>query len=168
VPGSQVVLCGLSLDNQRLAFGFKDGTIQIMTNDGQIVTTLRDHKASICTLSMVRIKGQTYLSSGSDIGCSKIIVWDTNSWQALDKFDQHKAAVTAIVDLQDETHILSGSYDKKINVYNLVQGRFVYSLPANQTPVTGAIINKQGTRVITCGLDKALNVWQISRNNGKV
>lgn len=41
-------------------------------------------------------------------------------------------------------------------------------MPANQTPVTGAIVNKSASRVITCGLDKALNVWQISRNNGKV
>lgn len=63
---------------------------------------------------------------------------------------------------------MSGSYDKKINVYNVEQGRFVYNLPANQTSVTGAIINKNATRVITCGLDKALNVWQISRTNGKV
>lgn len=166
--GSQVVLCGLSLGNQRLAFGFKDGTIQIMTNEGQIVSTLKEHKASICTLSLVRIRGQTYLASGSDIGCSKIIIWDMSTWQPLDRFENHKAAVTAIVDLQDDTHVLSGSYDKKINVYNVEQGRFLYNLPANQTPVTGAIINKSGNRVITCGLDKALNVWQVSRTNGKV
>lgn len=30
------------------------------------------------------------------------------------------------------------------------------------------MINKSATRVITCGLDKALNVWQVSRTNGKV
>lgn len=76
--------------------------------------------------------------------------------------------MTAIIDLQDHTHILSGSYDKKINVYNVEQGRFLYNLPANTTSVTGAIINKNGSKVITCGLDKALNVWQISRNGGKV
>lgn len=168
LSGSQIVLCGLSLGNQRLAFGFKDGTIQIVSNEGQTLATLKEHKASICTLALVRIRGQIYLASGSDIGCNKIIIWDTNSWQALDKFDSHKAAVTAIVDLQDDTHILSGGYDKKINVYNLEQGRFLYNLPANQTPVTGAIINKTASRVITCGLDKALNVWQVSRSNGKV
>lgn len=44
----------------------------------------------------------------------------------------------------------------------------MYNLPANQTSVTGAIINKNGTKVITCGLDKSLNVWQVSRNGGKV
>lgn len=63
---------------------------------------------------------------------------------------------------------MSGSYDKKINIYNVEQGRFIYNLPANTTSVTGAIITKTGNKVITCGLDKALNVWQVSRNNGKV
>jgi WD40 repeat protein len=168
LPGSQSILCGLDLGNQKLAFGFKDGTIQIVSNEGQPITTLKEHKANICTLALVRIRGQTYLASGSDIGCSKVIIWDISSWQPLDKFENHKAAVTAIVDLQDDTHILSGSYDKKINVYNVEQGRFLYNLPANQTSVTGAIINKAANRVITCGLDKSLNVWQVSRNNGKV
>jgi WD40 repeat protein len=64
----------------------KDGTIQIITNDGQTVATLREHKASICSLALVKIKGQTYLASGSDIGCSKIILWDTLSWQPLERF----------------------------------------------------------------------------------
>lgn len=73
--------------------------------------------------------------------------------------------MTAILDLRDDTHILSGSYDKKINIYNCEQGRFMYTLPANQTPVTGAIVTKNGSKVITCGLDKILNVWQVSRDS---
>jgi hypothetical protein len=61
----------------------KDGTIQIVSNDGQTVVTLKEHKASICSLALVKLKGQIYLASGSDIGCSKIILWDTLSWQPL-------------------------------------------------------------------------------------
>lgn len=66
-----------------MAFGLKDGTIQIVTNEGQPVAALKEHKASICTLSLVKIKGQTYLASGSDIGCNKVIIWDVTSWQPL-------------------------------------------------------------------------------------
>lgn len=81
-----VALCGINVNNQCSAFGMKDGSIHIISNDGQTIATLKEHKASICSLAMVKIKGQTYLASGSDIGCSKIIIWDTNSWQALDRF----------------------------------------------------------------------------------
>jgi WD40 repeat protein len=52
-------------------------------NDGKTVTTLKEHKASICSLAIIKIKGSTYLASGSDIGDSKIIIWDTSSWQPL-------------------------------------------------------------------------------------
>jgi hypothetical protein len=41
LPGSQSILCGLDLGNQKLAFGFKDGTIQIVTNEGQPIATLK-------------------------------------------------------------------------------------------------------------------------------
>jgi hypothetical protein len=41
LPGSQAILCGLDLGNQKLAFGFKDGTIQIVTNEGQPLATLK-------------------------------------------------------------------------------------------------------------------------------
>jgi WD40 repeat protein len=80
---SQIALCGISVDANKIALGFKDGTIEIVSTDGQPVCTLREHKASICTLSLLKLKGKTYLASGSDIGCSRVILWDTNTWQPL-------------------------------------------------------------------------------------
>lgn len=41
LSGSQIVLCGLSIGNQRLAFGFKDDTIQIVSSEGQTLATLK-------------------------------------------------------------------------------------------------------------------------------
>ena len=63
--------------------------------------------------------GKELLISGSDHGCSSIIGWDVQKMKKIEKFQYHRAAVTAILDLKDNTHILSGSYDKKINIYNL-------------------------------------------------
>ena len=37
----------------------------------------------------------------------------------------HNAAVTAIVDLQDSTHLATASYDKKINIVNHIKGQAV-------------------------------------------
>lgn len=45
----------------------------------------------------------------------------------------------------------------------------VYSLPNNKTSITGAILNSSNNKLITCGLDKALSVWEVHRGgNGKV
>lgn len=40
-PGSMVALCGINVNPQCSAFGMKDGSIQIISNDGQSLSTLR-------------------------------------------------------------------------------------------------------------------------------
>jgi WD40 repeat protein len=72
--------------------------------------------------------------------------------------------VTCILDLGDGVNIASGSYDKKINVYSLLQGKIVYNLPTNKSSVTGMILSARGTKMVSCGLDNSLNVWQVVRN----
>ncbi len=72
--------------------------------------------------------------------------------------------MTSIVDLQDNQSLVSGSYDKKINIYNLLTGKISFNLPANKSSVTGIILNNVGNKMISCGLDSYLTVWQVVRN----
>jgi len=78
--------------------------------------------------------------------------------------------VTAIVDLQDNRSLVSGSYDKSINVYNLNdEGKMLFNLPANRASVTAVLMNCKGNKLITCGLDDTISVHQIMRStNGQV
>lgn len=85
------------------------------------------------------------------------------------KIESHKAAVTAIVDLQDNRSLISGSYDKNINIYNLnSEGKILYNLPVNKTPVTAILLNCNGSKMISCGLDDSVNVWQVVRGASRV
>lgn len=113
---------------------------------------------------MITYEGKRLLASGSDHGCSSIILWDTDTYSPVLKLEGHKAAVTCILDLGDGLHIASGSYDKKINIYNLQQGKVAYNLPTNKSSVTGIVLSARGTKMVSCGLDNSLNVWQIVRN----
>lgn len=115
--------------------GSKDGSIVIYeVSSGQRVANLKGHKASICKLAMINNNGKRYLASGSDCGCSSIVLWDINTWNMKMKIQSNTAAVTAIVDLMDNRSLISGSYDKTINVYNLnSEGQFLFNLPANKT-----------------------------------
>ena len=82
------------------------------------------------------------------------------------RIESHRAAVTAIVDLQDGRGLVSGSYDKTINVYSLANdGKLAYSLPANKTSVTALLLNCNSTKLISCGLDDTLSVWQLVRGD---
>ena len=84
------------------------------------------------------------------------------------KMEYHKAAVTAIVDLQDNRSLVSGSYDKSINVYDLNEdGKLIFNLPANRASVTAVLMNCNGNKLISCGLDDTVNVHQIMRGNSR-
>lgn len=125
---------------------------------------MKGHKASICTLALVKAEGIEYLASGSDHGCSSILMWELSSMALRHRLEGHKAAVTAIVDLLDGQSMVSGSYDKKINVYNLKTGKISYNLPTNKSSVTGIVLNNTANKMVSCGLDNSLNVWQIIRS----
>jgi WD40 repeat protein len=81
----------------------------------------------------------------------------------LTKMQAHTAAVTAIVDLGDGQTIISGSYDKKINVYNYTKSSVLYNLQSNKSSVTSIICNGNRTKLVSCGLDSTLYVWNIIR-----
>lgn len=84
------------------------------------------------------------------------------------KIENHKAAVTAILDLQDNRSLISGSYDKTINLYNLNnEGQILFDLPGNRTSVTAILMNCNGNKLITCGLDDSICIYQIIRGVGR-
>jgi WD40 repeat protein len=115
---------------------------------------------------MVNHAGKKYLASGSDHGCSSIVLWDTSTWNMRMRIESHRAAVTGIVDLQDGRGLVSGSYDKTINVYSLANdGKLAYNLPANKTSVTALLLNCNASKMISCGLDDTLSIWQLVRGN---
>lgn len=103
------------------------------------------------------------MASGSDHGCSTILLWELPSLTLRHRLEGHKAAVTSIVDLLDGQHIVSGSYDKKINVYNMKNGKTVQSV-ANKASVTGIVLNNTAEKMISCGLDNTLSVWNVIRS----
>jgi WD40 repeat protein len=165
-----IILCSLEVSKNIIAIGSKDGQINIYeTSSGKKIANLRGHKASICKLALIVNNGKKYLASGSDHGCSSIVLWDITTWNMRMRIESHKAAVTAIVDLQDNRSMVSGSYDKTINVYNLnSEGKILYNLPVNKTSVTGILLNCTGSKMISCGLDDTLNVWQIVRGPNRL
>jgi WD40 repeat protein len=130
------------------------------------VTTLRGHNASICCLSMIKtLNNDRFLASGSDHGCSSLILWDTRTWNMQTKVACHTAAVTAIVDLEDGRHLVTGSYDKKINLFSYAKGKSVTILSNNKTSVTSMVMTSDRQRLVSSGLDSSLSVWTIVRKN---
>lgn len=158
-----MILCVLGIRNKYIVSGGKDGLINVMSQSGSKVITLRGHEASVCSLALIESDGNTYFASGGDHGCSSVILWDVDTWAIKAKFKYHNAAVTSIVDLEDGQTIISGSYDKKINLYNTKDSTLMYSLPNNKSPVSAMVLNATKDKLISTGLDGKIYVWNITR-----
>lgn len=66
--------------------------------------------------------------------------------------------------MQDNRSLVSGSYDKTINVYDLNnEGKILFNLPANKSSVTAVLLNCTASKLITCGLDDTVSIHQIMR-----
>lgn len=114
-----MVLCAAIIKNQYIATGGKDSLIHVYSLDGTKIATLRGHSASICTIGVLNPKDtKPILVSGGDSKCNSIVFWDTNTWTIRSKIQVHNAAVTALADCCDGQTLISGSFDKKINVIN--------------------------------------------------
>ena len=166
---AEIVLCAIGVGADQLAVGSKDGLISVYeVSSGRRVAVLQAHKASICKLALVNRKGKTWLASGSDLGCSSIVLWDTQTWTQQLHLFSHKAAVTSLADLLDGRSLISGSYDRSIHVYDLdQQGQLVFTLTANKAAVSEIVVSCDGSRAVSCGLDDSLQVWQIVRGLGR-
>ncbi len=81
------------------------------------------------------------------------------------KVQCHSAAVTAIVDLEDGRHLVTGSYDKKINLFSHAKSKIVTTLNNNKTSVTSMIMTSDKSRLVSSGLDNSLSIWNIVRKN---
>ena len=107
------------------------------------------------------------MASGGDYGCSSVLLWDTVSWEIISQLQNHSAAVTSILDLGDSQTMVSGSYDKKVNVYNHRTGLFQYSLPNSKSSVFGLSINCDKTKLIVGVIDTDANgiaIWSIKHS----
>ena len=150
------MLCTIAVGNQ-IVSGGRDGHLNVLSLDGKNVATLRGHQASICCLSLIQDNGRTLLASGSDHGCSSIILWDTQSWNIVSKMQHHTAAVTSIVDVGDGQTLISGSYDKKINIYNYKTSTLKESIKDNKSSVFSLVLNNSKTKLIAGVLDAGMN-----------
>lgn len=138
--------------------------LNVMALGGRTIKRLTGHKSAICTLAIINDRGRTILASGGDYGCSSIFLWDTISWEIIGRLQHHSTAVTSILDLGDSQTMLSGSYDKKINVYNYQTPALQFSLPNNKSSVFALLANLSKTKLIVGIIDTNTNgvsVWSI-------
>jgi WD40 repeat protein len=52
----------------------------------------------------------------------------------------HSAALTCIVDLSDGSHLVTGGYDRKINIFNYKRGELTYEVSSCKSGITSMVV----------------------------
>jgi transducin (beta)-like 1 len=143
----------------QLATGSYDGYARIWSSDGNLASTLGQHKGPIFALKWNK-KGNYILSAGVD---RTTIIWDANTGHCEQQFAFHTAPALD-VDWQSDTTFASCSTDQKIHVCRLNESRPIKTFHGHQNEVNAIKWDPQGRLLASCSDDMTLKIWTMSKD----
>ncbi|XP_003975805.1 F-box-like/WD repeat-containing protein TBL1XR1b [Takifugu rubripes] len=142
-----------------LATGSYDGFARIWTKDGNLASTLGQHKGPIFALKWNK-KGNFILSAGVD---KTTIIWDAHTGEAKQQFPFHSAPALD-VDWQSNNTFASCSTDMCIHVCKLGQDRPVKTFQGHTNEVNAIKWDPTGSLLASCSDDMTLKIWSMKQD----
>uniref|UniRef100_A0A672KN24 F-box-like/WD repeat-containing protein TBL1XR1 n=2 Tax=Sinocyclocheilus grahami TaxID=75366 RepID=A0A672KN24_SINGR len=142
-----------------LATGSYDGFARIWTKDGNLASTLGQHKGPIFALKWNK-KGNFILSAGVD---KTTIIWDAHTGEAKQQFPFHSAPALD-VDWQSNNTFASCSTDMCIHVCKLGQDRPVKTFQGHTNEVNAIKWDPTGNLLASCSDDMTLKLWSMKQD----
>ncbi|MFN8467927.1 MAG: effector-associated domain EAD1-containing protein [Caldilineaceae bacterium] len=92
------------------------------------------------------------------------VVWTTaqSSTSLVRTLSGHTKRVTAVAVTPDGRHVISGSWDKTLRVWDLASGETVRTLSGHTDWVRGVAVTPDGRQVVSGAEDKTLRVWDLA------
>ncbi|XP_069747862.1 F-box-like/WD repeat-containing protein TBL1X isoform X3 [Narcine bancroftii] len=146
-------------DGTLLATGSYDGFARIWTKDGNLASTLGQHKGPIFALKWNK-KGNYILSAGVD---KTTIIWDAHTGEAKQQFPFHSAPALD-VDWQNNTTFASCSTDMCIHVCRLGCDRPVKTFQGHTNEVNAIKWDPSGMLLASCSDDMTLKIWNMKQD----
>ncbi|XP_065313080.1 F-box-like/WD repeat-containing protein TBL1Y isoform X2 [Gordionus sp. m RMFG-2023] len=146
-------------DGTCLATGSYDGYARIWTSDGNLKSTLGQHKGPIFALKWNK-KGNYILSAGVD---KTTIIWDASSGHCTQQFSFHSAPALD-VDWQNDTTFASCSTDQAIHVCALGSESPIKTFKGHGNEVNAIKWDPQGKLLASCSDDKTIKIWTMKHD----
>uniref|UniRef100_A0A8C6M8G3 TBL1X/Y related 1 n=1 Tax=Nothobranchius furzeri TaxID=105023 RepID=A0A8C6M8G3_NOTFU len=151
---------GTSSEGTLLATGSYDGFARIWTKDGNLASTLGQHKGPIFALKWNK-KGNFILSAGVD---KTTIIWDAHTGEAKQQFPFHSAPALD-VDWQSNNTFASCSTDMCIHVCKLGQDRPIKTFQGHTNEVNAIKWDPTGNLLASCSDDMTLKIWSMKQDS---
>ncbi len=157
-----VLAADVSPDQGKIALGGPDRLIKIFgSGNGELLHKIKKHTDWVTALAFS--PDGEMLASGDRNG--GVTVWDADSGQELFTTPGHKSSVTALSWRIDSKLLASSSEDGTVKLWESTEGKQSKTWNAHNS-VLGVAYSRDG-RIVTCGRDAAVIVWDANGNKAK-
>lgn len=122
--------------------------------EGDIFSAHESAVTSIC----FSYDGKSLLSGDTS---GKLLLWDMDSKQIIQKFQGHGRGRVEAHLSQDGKHILSGSFDKTLKLWNVETGECVRTFEGHTDVVTSICWTSNNRFAISGSVDETIKLWDI-------
>ena len=176
-----------SPDQKLLVSGSTDATIKVWDlSTSKAIQTIKGHNSAVRS-TIYTPDGKFLISSAADKTINTrrdktIKIWDISSWQLLKTFTTHDNSDESInskspyiiqdqysinsIDISpDGNHIVSGSKDKTVEIWDFNSGSIVNTLKGHEKEVNTVKISPNGKYIVSGSNDKTIKIWDFSTGN---
>ena len=150
-------------NEQLIAFGSRDGTVQLWDVSNDIVVTIGSHWGSITCIAFSP-SNENFVASGSKD--KTIFIWnierrEATEWEGCESITLigHVKDVTSIAYSPDGTRLASGSADKTVRIWNSKTDQLLSTLNRHSGGVSSVSYSFDGSRIVSGSDDKTIIVW---------
>lgn len=141
-------------EGTKLATGSYDGYARLWSSNGDLISTLGQHKGPIFALKWNK-QGNYILSAGVD---KSTIIWDSVSGEPTQQFIHHNAPALD-VDWKDNESFASCSTDMFIHLCKLGSNKPIKTFRGHTNEVNAIKWDPQGRLLASCSDDMSLKIW---------
>jgi WD40 repeat protein len=157
-PSGESPLCICFL-NDIVLTGWTDGSVRsVDTETGEVLWSIKQAHRGPLTVLKSGNNAKFFVTGGQD---GQVRVWAVKTRELVSSFKEHHAAITDLVVMEDDAHVMSSSKDKCIFCWDLRRERRISCHEHRMGGVNGLVICNDQTTIISVGTNKQITYWDI-------
>jgi WD40 repeat protein len=157
-----------SSDGRQLASGSYDCTVRLWSVPEGAPGPVLEHNRAVWCVAFSPVVGSNLLASGSTDGIIRL--WDVSGTnpRLLRELQGHSSYINSVAFSPDGSQLVSGSWEKTVQLWNVASGQLLKSLKGQSINVKSVAFHPNGKQVASCSDDKIVRIWTVCEWSDRV